>query len=147
VPDLAAVGSIFALAFFYFWPAIPAGLALGLSPLIVIATTSLSYISGVVLVVVVGGRFRQWVMNRLGRDSVLNPETLLGRTWTRFGVIGLGLLAPMTIGSQMGAGLGVTLDNRPMKVLLWMCIGGVVWSMILTALVTAGVLGAQAVVN
>ena len=44
--DLPAIASIFGLAFFYFWPAIPAGLALGLSPLIVIATTSLSYMSG-----------------------------------------------------------------------------------------------------
>ena len=147
MPDFAAVGSIFALAFFYFWPAIPAGLALGLSPLVVIATTSLSYMSGVVLVVVVGGRFRQWVMNRLGRDSVLKPDTLLGRAWARFGVIGLGLLAPMTIGSQLGAGLGVTLDNRPRMVLLWMCIGGMVWSILLTVLVSLGVLGAQAVVN
>jgi hypothetical protein len=83
----------------------------------------------------------------LGRESVLNPDTLLGRTWARFGVIGLGLLAPMTLGSQMGAGLGVTLDNRPMKVLLWMCIGGLVWSVILTGLVSLGVLGAQSVVN
>ena len=147
MPDLAAIGSIFALAFIYFWPAIPAGLALGLPPLVVIATTSLSYMSGVVLVVVVGGRFRQWVMNRLGRDSVLNPETLLGRTWARFGVIGLGLLAPMTIGAQMGAGLGITLDNRPMKVLLWMGIGGLLWSITLTLLVSLGVLGAQAVVQ
>jgi hypothetical protein len=147
MPDLAAIVSIFGLAFFYFWPAIPAGLALGLSPFIVIATTTLSYTSGVALVVVVGGRFRQWVMNRLGRQDVLKPNSLLGRVWERFGVIGLGLLAPMTIGSQLGAGLGVTLDKRPARVFLWMCIGGLVWSIILTALVSLGVLGAQAVVK
>jgi len=145
MPDLAAIASIFGLAFFYFWPAIPAGLALGLPPLVVIATTSLSYMSGAALVVIVGGRFRQWVMARLGRDNVLKPDSLLGRAWARFGVIGLGLLAPMTIGSQLGAGLGITLDNRPMKVLFWLCIGGLAWSILLTALVSLGVLGAQAV--
>lgn len=147
MPDFAAVASIFGLAFFYFWPAIPAGLALGLPPVIVIATTSLSYMSGAALVVLVGGRFRQWVMARLGRQDVLAPESLLGRTWARFGVMGLGLLAPMTIGSQLGAGLGVTLDKRPMKVLLWLCVGGLAWSIALTTLVSLGVLGAQAVVK
>ena len=62
--------SIFALAFFYFWPAIPAGLALGLPPLLVIITTSLSYACGVVVVTLLGERVRGWVIrNAAGTQS------------------------------------------------------------------------------
>ena len=145
MPELAAIVSTFTLAFFYFWAAIPAGLALGLAPLVVIATTSLSYISGAALVVFVGGRVREWVMKRLGKERVLNPDSLLGKAWSRFGVIGLGLLAPMTIGSQAGAALGIALGSPPRKVFLWLCIGGIAWSVLLTVLVSVGMLVGGAV--
>ena len=145
MPELAAIVSTFTLAFFYFWAAIPAGLALGLAPLVVIATTSLSYISGAALVVFVGGRVREWVMKRLGKERVLNPDSLLGKAWSRFGVIGLGLLAPMTIGSQAGAALGIALGSPPRKAFLWLCVGGIAWSVLLTVLVSVGVLVGGAV--
>ena len=145
MPELAAIVSTFTLAFFYFWAAIPAGLALGLAPLVVIATTSLSYISGAALVVFVGGRVREWVMKRLGKERVLNPDSLLGKAWARFGVIGLGLLAPMTIGSQAGAAVAIALGSPPRKAFLWLCVGGIAWSVLLTVLVSVGMLVGGAV--
>lgn len=140
---LAACASIFGLAFFYFWPAIPAGLALGLPPLLVIATTTLSYLCGAALVTLAGGRARAWILRRLGQRAVLNPDSLLGRAWARAGLVGLGLAAPMTVGAQMGAALGVALDAPPRRLLLWMGLGALGWSALLTALAMLGVLGAQ----
>lgn len=147
MPDFAAIISIFGLAFFYFWPAIPAGLALGLSPLIVILTTSLSYIAGVAAVTLFGTRLRDWILQRLGKKATLDPDSLAGRIWTRFGVPGLGLIAPMTVGSQIGAAVGLMLNARPRQLFIWMCIGAVAWSSLLTALVALGVLGVQSVVT
>jgi len=46
---LSQLIGIFALAWVSFWPAILAGLALGLPPALVIATTALSYASGAAL--------------------------------------------------------------------------------------------------
>lgn len=136
--------SVFALAFFSFWPAIPAGLALGLAPPLVIATTTLSYVCGVALVLLPGERLRAWVLRRFNRQAVDAPPGVLGRVWARWGVIGLGLLGPMTVGAQLGAGLGLALRAKPRVLFVWMALGALAWSTLLTLAVTLGVLGARA---
>ena len=138
---LPKVVSIFAMAFFYFWPAIPAGLALGLSPAVVIITTTLSYICGVALVLLPGERLRDWVMQRWGNRT--SQPGLIQRVWSRYGVIGLGLLAPMTVGAQIGAVLGLSSNAAPRRLFMWMALGALSWSVLLTAAVLLGVLGAQ----
>ncbi len=137
--------SIFALAFFYFWPAIPAGLALGLPPLLVIITTSLSYACGVAVVTLLGERVRGWVMRRLGRKADTNPDSLIRRIWKKYGLIGLGLLAPMTVGAQIGAAVGLALNGQPRRLFVALSLGGLVWSIALTAAVSLGILGVNAV--
>jgi len=67
------------------------------------------------------------------------------RIWEKYGIVGLGLLAPMTLGAQLGAILGITLNADPRRLFLWLSLGGLVWSVALTVLVSLGVLGAQAV--
>jgi len=147
--DLAALIpkllSIFGLAFFYFWPSIPAGLALGLSPLVVILTTSLSYAAGGAVVTLLGERVRDWIMNRLGRSGPVNPDSRIRRIWDQYGMIGLGLIAPMTVGAQVGAAIGLALNGKPRPLFLWMALGGLTWSIALTTAVTLGVLGLNAV--
>jgi len=138
---LPKIISIFAVAFFTFWPAIPAGIALGLPPTVVIATTTLSYIAGVALVLMPGERLRGWIMRRWSRQT--HQPGILQRVWSRYGVIGLGLLAPMTVGAQIGAILGLSSNAAPRHLFLWMAIGAFAWSIALTAAVLLGVLGAQ----
>ncbi|GIL08504.1 MAG: hypothetical protein BroJett033_0150 [Chloroflexota bacterium] len=138
--------SIFALAFFSFWTAIPAGLALGLAPPLVIATTTLSYVCGAALVLLPGERVRAWVLRRFNRQAAVEaPPGALRRAWERWGAAGLGLLGPMTVGAQIGAALGLALNARPRALLLWMTLGALAWSVLLTLAVTLGVLGARAV--
>jgi hypothetical protein len=139
------VVSIFALAFFYFWPAIPAGLALGLSPLLVTLTTSLSYACGVAVVTLLGERVRAWVMRRLGRKAEINADSFLSRIWEKYGMVGLGLLAPMTVGAQIGAAIGLALNGKPRSLFIALSLGGLAWSIALTAAVTLGVLSVNAV--
>lgn len=143
--DLPKIASIFALAFFSFWPAVPAGLALGLTPPIVIATTTLSYITGVALVLLPGERVRAVILRRLDRRVADGPPGLLRRAWARWGVIGLGLLGPMTVGAQIGAALGLALNAGPRTLFAWMALGALAWSVLLTLAVLLGVLGVQAV--
>lgn len=135
--------SIFLLAWFSFWPAIPAGLALGLSPLVVIVTTTLSYTSGVGLVVVFGGWIRERIMRRLKERPAATERSLIRRAWDRFGTAGLGLLAPMTVGAQIGAALGLSLNAKPRPLFIWLMIGALAWSILLTVGVSLGALGVQ----
>ena len=141
--DLPKIISIFGLAWLYFWPSIPAGLALGLSPLVVIITTALSYASGAAVITLLGGSLRAWIMKRIGNRASVNPGSRLYTIWERFGMIGLGLAAPMTVGAQIGAAIGMALNAPPRRLFLWMALGGLLWSIVLTALVSLGVLGVQ----
>ncbi|MFN8373256.1 MAG: hypothetical protein U0694_10335 [Anaerolineae bacterium] len=85
--------TIFGMGFVFFWFAIATGLGLGLPPVVVAVTIVASYIAGVVLVLVLGGRAREWIFRRLGRRAELDLNSFLGRIWTRYGVVGLGLAA------------------------------------------------------
>ncbi len=145
VADLPKIFSVFTLAFFTFWPAIPAGLALGLEPLVVVVTTTLSYVCGVALVLLPGERVRAWVLRRFRPRAGSHPPGILSRAWARYGVIGLGMLGPMTVGAQIGAALGLSLNAAPRALLVWMSLGALAWSVLLTLAVTLGILGAQAV--
>ncbi len=135
--------SIFALAWFAFWPAIPAGLALGLSPAVVIATTTLSYTSGALLVMLVGERAREWVMRKLRRGDPTKSDGRIQQIWKRYGVIGLGLAAPMTVGAQAGAVVGLVLQVKRRRLILWMVLGALAWSIGLTMAVVLGLAGLQ----
>ncbi len=144
---LPKIITIFGMGFVFFWLAIVTGLAMGLSPVVVIITLSLSYILGVALVTMLGGGVRTWIMKRLGKRTTLKTDSFMGRIWESYGVIGLGLAAPMTTGSMLGAAIGVAMNAQPRNLFAWMSIGAVLWSIILTVLVTMGVLGAQSVVQ
>ncbi|NWG15662.1 MAG: small multi-drug export protein [Chloroflexi bacterium] len=147
IADLPSIISIFGLAWFYFWPSIPAGLALGLSPVVIVLTTSLSFASGAAVVTLVGGPLRARIMRRIGSRAVVKPGSRLYRIWERFGMIGLGLAAPMTLGAQIGAAVGLALNAPPRRLFVWMALGGLLWSVTLTLLVSLGIVGAQQVIR
>ncbi len=137
--ELSKVLSTFALAFFSFWGSIPAGLALGLSPLVVILTSTLGYVSGVGIVAFAGGRLRAWVDRRFGSRAALDPNSRLYRIWDRYGMIGLGALAPLTVGAQIGAAIGMALNAPPFRLFVIMSVAAFVWSIGLTAAFLLGV--------
>ena len=139
--EIAKSLSVFAWAWLSFWSAIPAGLALGLHPIAVIFLTSTSYISGILLVLLPARSIREWAMRRFGKnlDDSTQDDRVYMRLWKRYGVIGFGLIAPMTVGAQLGAIIGVALNIPRNKLIIWMTIGVVAWSVGLTLLALAGV--------
>lgn len=147
--DLAAefpkLLSVFGVAFFSLWASIPAGLALGLSPVSIIITAALSYTSGVGLVAFLGAPVRDWVMRRFGHKVLGDPNSTVRRAWERYGMIGLALLAPITTGAQIGAAVGIALNAPPRRLFLWMSLGGLLWAVLLALALSLGILGVQAV--
>ena len=137
--------SVFGLAFINLWSAVLLGLAMSLSPLVVVITTSLSYTVGVLVVLLLGQPLRDRIMARFGGKLNQNREGLIWRVWDRFGVIGLGLLAPITVGAQIGAILGLSLNAPPRRLLLWMAIGALLWSILVAIAASIGILGVQSV--
>ena len=65
-------------------------------------------------------------------------EKFLKKVWDRYGVVGLGLLAPLITGVPLGAFIGISLGSPHGKLMLWTCIGIVLWTAIFMLTVTLG---------
>jgi hypothetical protein len=68
---------------------------------------------------------------------------LIFRAWKRFGVIGLGLLAPVTVGAQIGAVIGLTFNAPPRQLMFWMTVGAIAWSIAVAAAISLGLVAVQ----
>lgn len=136
---LAKLGSIFALAFFSYWASFPTGALLEVTPLMVLLTAWISYMAGVVIVVLLGTPIRAYLLKRFGGKITTNPNNVIWRAWSRFGLIGLGLLAPMTTGAQIGALIALSLGAPPRKLIAAMALGAALWGVAITLAVVFGI--------
>lgn len=126
------------------WAAIPAGLALQLHPLVVGAMTDIGAIMGMLVILIVGGRIRTWLLQRHGEKNKDREHGRITRLWARYGVAGLGLLAPLLFGTPLGTALGITLGAPRGRLLFWMSIGIILWSAGLTLAGALGLAGIRA---
>lgn len=133
--------TVFSLALIELWAAIPAGLALDLHPLVAGTISALGAIAGVILISVLGERARTWILRFRGAEGTRHGR--IHRIWNRYGVIGLGLLSPLLFGAPLGTAIGITLGARTGRLILWMSMGIVLWSIILTIAATLGLTGVQ----
>ena len=104
---LPKVLTVFGLGALELWAAIPAGLALGLHPIATGIASALGAITSGLVVALLGDRARAWLVARHGvlRDG--QGHGTIRRIWGRYGVVGLGLLAPLLVGAPLGTALGL----------------------------------------
>ncbi len=136
---ILAIASTFGLAFFWFIGAIPAGAALNLALPVAALTAWISYAAGVAIIVLIGAPLRTRLIQRFNLSLEHDPHKLFWRAWDRFGLIGLGLLAPITVGSQIGALIGLAFGVAPARLLAAMALGAALWSLAIALLVAIGV--------
>lgn len=141
---IAALATVFGWAFFSFWSAIPTGIALDVSPWLVALTVTVSYGSGAALVAFGGAALRERIRRRTAnrRDDQQPNRTVqaVRGAWDRFGLVGLALLAPMTVGAQAGAVIGLGFGAHPLRLVIAMTLGAALWSVALTLAVVTGVM-------
>jgi membrane protein YqaA with SNARE-associated domain len=145
--DTARLLTIFALGALELWAAIPAGLALKVNPVLVGVGAAAGAMLGVLVVVLLGERVRQWLAGRQRRGSAAGSHGLIRRISDRYGVIGLGLLAPLLTGAPIGAVLGLALGVPSGRLLFWMLTGIALWSTVLTLVGVLGIAGYEAAVH
>lgn len=127
---------VFILAAGELWVAIPAGLAIKLKPLTVALVSLSGAVMGSLLVIFLGERLRRLFSKK---NEEPKPAGLIYKIWQKYGIIGLGLLAPLVTGAPLGAALGVSLGAEPRKLLLWITSGIVLWTVILTIAASFGI--------
>ena len=128
------------------WTAIPAGLALHLHPLLTGVVSAVGAILGVMVILVVGGRVRAWLLRRFGGGEKRQHGRIY-RIWVRYGVVGLGLLAPLLTGAPLGTALAIAFGAPTGRLLLWMSVGIVAWSALLTTAGALGLAGIEALIH
>lgn len=130
--------STFGLAFFWFIGAIPAGVALRLPLSLAVLTAWLSYTAGVGLIILIGAPLRAHIIKRFNLSLEQDPKRLFWRAWGRFGLIGLGALAPITVGAQVGALIGLALGVSPARLLLALGLGAAGWGVLIGLMIALG---------
>jgi hypothetical protein len=130
--------TIFALGVAELWAAAPAGVVMRLDPLMVCAVAALGAVAGGTVIILLGERVKAWLQQRRKREKLEERRGLLYRVWQRYGVIGWGLLAPLLIGSPLGAAFGLVLGAPPRRLLPWLAAGSILWSVVFSILTALG---------
>ena len=135
---ITSILTVFIAGLAELWVAIPLGLIFNLSPLITAAASALGSITAALIVVFAGSnlrsRFLKW---RYGTDAELKKSRIY-KIWNKYGIIGLGLLSPLLFGAPLGTALGIILGADRNRLLLWMTIGIIIWSVGLTTALYLG---------
>lgn len=128
----------FGLGFLYFISAIPAGVAAHAPVWVAAVAAWLGYSAGGLVVLLAGAPLRTWITLKLKINPIPDPTKLFWRIWHRFGIWGLGLIAPVTIGPQATAVLCLALGEQPRRILLAISLGVAPWAIVIGALTAAG---------
>jgi hypothetical protein len=100
---------------------IPIGFALGLAGWEVYVAACVGSIAGLLVFLFVGDRVRARIVG--DRPSEPDPDSLIARITTRFGVRGLGLVGPIVPGVTLSVLIGLTLRFERGAIARWMSIG------------------------
>ena len=101
--------------------------------------------TGVTVITLVGVRAREWLKSHSHKVRKRRSGRAK-RVWDRYGAIGFGLLAPFVTGTPaIGTVIGIGLGASRRQLLIWMNVGVLVWSVLLTAAVALGIAGVDAV--
>jgi hypothetical protein len=138
---LGSIATAFGLGFIYFISAIPVTAAIGLPVWIAAIAAWLGYSAGGVVVAYAGAPLRAWLMRKL---KIRPPEaqerpSLIVRAWRRYGLVALGFLAPVTVGPQAGALLGLALGAARSRLVLAISLGALPWAVTFAVLTAFGV--------
>lgn len=133
----AALSSL-ALGAAYFIGAVPAGVALGISPWFAAGMAWLGYAGITLLVMAAGTPARNWLLKKFRISPVPDTKKLFWRIWLRGGLPGLAAIAPVTIGPYIAALLALALGESPLKIFLWIAAAAIPWSIGFAFLVQSG---------
>lgn len=136
--------TVFGLGAVELWAAFPAGLAFGLSPMVVGVVTGAGALAGVVVIVYPGDRLRAWLVRRYSRPGKSESMSRATRLWERYGVIGVGLVAPLLVGVPLAGALGIALGAPRRRLVLLLALVVLVWCVALTIASYLGLAGLHA---
>ncbi len=137
--SFASITTAFGLGFVYFISAIPVSVAAGAPAAVAALFAWLGYSAGAAIVLLAGAPLRDWIVRKLRLPVQRDPAKFIWRAWDRWGLGGLGLLAPVTIGPQAGAIIALGIGEKPLRIFGALAVGVVPWCVGLAVVASLGV--------
>lgn len=118
---------------------IPIGIVAGLQPVAVVATGVAGNLVTVAVAALFGERIREWWRARRAataataadgpHDDAVSPRRArIERIFQRWGLLGLALVGPIGIGTQLSAVVAVALGTSASRTFAWVGAGTVLWA-------------------
>ncbi|MEI6082090.1 MAG: hypothetical protein WCR44_06650 [Verrucomicrobiota bacterium] len=135
---MTGILTAFSLGFLYFISAIPAGTAAHAPVWEAALAAWLGYSAGGLVVLLAGAPLRDLITRKLKIDPKPNNSKLFWKVWHRFGLWGMGLAAPVTVGPQVTAVIALALGESPQRIQLAIVLGVLPWVIALGFLASLG---------
>lgn len=135
---LTGMATAFGLGFLYFVAAVPAGVAAGAPAWLAGLAAGLGYVAGAGVALVAGAPLRAWLVRKLNIPVERDPSKLVWRMWERGGLLGLCLVAPVTIGPQATAVIALAVGEKPRRIVAAVAVGILPWCVLFAALTAFG---------
>jgi len=132
------LATAFGLGFLYFIAAIPAGTAAGAPVWLAGLAAWVGYIAGATIVLLAGAPVRTWLVRKLKIPVERDASKLVWRIWERGGLLGLCLVAPVTIGPQATAVIALAVGEKPQRIVASVALGVLPWCLIFAGLTAFG---------
>ena len=112
---------------------VPVGVALKANPVITAGFTALGSITTVLIIYYSGESFKKWLFKRMGENRLERKKKKFSHLMDRYGTIGLGLIVSGTLGPIPAVLIGLTLVKDTFRLMVFLIIGIILWSVALTA--------------
>jgi len=133
------LSTAFGLGFVYFIAAIPAGVAAGANVWIAPIVAGLGYVFGGAVVLLAGAPLREWLVKKLKIPVERDPSKLIWKMWDKGGLMGLCLVAPVTIGPQATSVIALAMGERTPRIIAAIALGVAPWCVLFAVLTAWGV--------
>ncbi len=129
----AQIVTIMSLSAVFFWGGFPAALALKFNLLAAGLITAAGAETAVLLVLLLGKPIQEYLLRKFPAWMEKTRNGKAGAVFQKYGMPGLGLIAPVMPGAPQAALIGLALSARPGKILVWVSAGIILWAVIVTA--------------
>lgn len=145
--NLESIFIVFVAGILELWLAIPLGFIMALNPIVIAVISAMGAILAAAIITVLGDNLRNRILKWKYGDEKKLENSRLYKIWNKYGIIGLGLTSPLIFGAPLGAAVGIALGAQKSKLMIWMSIGIVLWSVGLTVAGTMGLLAFESMVQ
>ena len=119
--------------------AVPVGIMLRASPVLVALMTALGGVTAVVILYLLGEWVQQILERRMSERRLEKKKQRTRKLISKYGIIGLGIFGTLLVGIHVTIILGLLVVKTKKELLIWTSVGILLWSSVVTAAAASGI--------